>query len=487
MDKALRIAVVHYHLRTGGVTRVIENAVQALIPLHVSCAIFAGKIAPDTAALLPHAHQLPALNYGTQPDHYPIEPLLADMKRIATETLGGPPDIWHVHNHSLGKNTVVPEMIRHLALDGEKVLLQIHDFPEDGRPANYRYLQESPDVTDHLDLCLYPQAHHIHYATLNGRDYGFLKTAGISPHQLHLLPNAIAVHKSREQTSPSTDKQRLFLYPTRAIRRKNLGEFLLWSTLAEAHDLFATSLIPENPVARKIHDKWVALAQELSLPVEFARGRNPQRTLADLYNECFSIVTTSVAEGFGLAFLEPWLFDRPLLGRNIPDITHEFSDAGINLASLYPRLQVPIDLISYATFKQTIATALTPFMEAYGRTLNPGDIQQAVDAAIQDNHVDFGRLDEPLQAQIIRQAAAQPNLRDRIFPTSLTSPHIDPEIIQQNRNIVETKFGLEQYGHRLHRIYTSINESTSEPVTGLPRQQVLDQFLKPERFTLLRT
>ena len=37
------------------------------------------------------------------------------------------------------------------------------------------------------------------------------------------------------------------------------------------------------------------------------------------------LVTTSVAEGFGLAFLEPWLFGKGLLGRNLPEITVDFA------------------------------------------------------------------------------------------------------------------------------------------------------------------
>lgn len=46
----------------------------------------------------------------------------------------------HWHNHSLGKNTAAPGVIRSLAHEGWRILLQVHDFAEDNRPENYGWL-----------------------------------------------------------------------------------------------------------------------------------------------------------------------------------------------------------------------------------------------------------------------------------------------------------------------------------------------------------
>ncbi len=59
-----------------------------------------------------------------------------------------------------------------------------------------------------------------------------------------------------------------------------------------------------------------------------------------LLTAAHALVTTSVAEGFGLAFLEPWLANRPLFGRKLPEVTEGNKKAGVNLASLYTRLDV---------------------------------------------------------------------------------------------------------------------------------------------------
>ena len=58
-----------------------------------------------------------------------------------------------------------------------------------------------------------------------------------------------------------------------------------------------------------------------------------------------AIVSTSVAEGFGLGFLEPWVFGKSLCGRNLPEITGDFSQHGVRLDNLYDRLELNLDLL----------------------------------------------------------------------------------------------------------------------------------------------
>jgi hypothetical protein len=146
----------------------------------------------------------------------------ARLGGVTRGAFGGEPDVWHIHNHSLGKNPALTQEVSNLAMAGQKILLQIHDFAEDGRPDNYRNLGK-------LKNRLYPIAPHIHYAALNKRDDRFLLAAGIPKSNLHLLPNSVSPLPPTQSLKPKA--QSLFVYPCRAIRRKNLGELLLWSTL----------------------------------------------------------------------------------------------------------------------------------------------------------------------------------------------------------------------------------------------------------------
>ena len=134
---------------------------------------------------LPKTAVVEGLDYATPSEAVDPQILATRLKETAMATLGESPDLWHIHNHSLGKNPALTEAVAILAESGENMLLHPHDFAEDGRPANYRSLQE-------VYSRAYPTGRRIHYAALNQRDQGFLahllKNSG-SP--VHLLANAV--------------------------------------------------------------------------------------------------------------------------------------------------------------------------------------------------------------------------------------------------------------------------------------------------------
>jgi hypothetical protein len=63
-------------------------------------------------------------------------------------------------------------------------------------------------------------------------------------------------------------------------------------------------------------------------------------SVGDLYRAADLVITTSVLEGFGFAYIEPWLLDRAVIGRSIPYITPDFQAAGMKLGHLYNALIV---------------------------------------------------------------------------------------------------------------------------------------------------
>ena len=78
------------------------------------------------------------------------------------------------------------------------------------------------------------------------------------------------------------------------------------------------------------------------------------------------IVSTSIAEGFGLAFIEPWIFDNAFSGRAIPGITDDFVDAGIPLDHLYTRIPIPVEVIGRKLFVEQLDASLQRIYSAYG-------------------------------------------------------------------------------------------------------------------------
>ena len=488
LDHKIRIAIVHYHLRPGGVTRVIERAVSSLQDEVVEVAVLCGEAPRETSAMLKNVAVVDGLAYAEGPETVSADLCADRLLSAASNALGGAPDIWHVHNHALGKNNFLPAAVDALARRGCRMLLQIHDFAEDGRPEDFSRILEGLGQGDiaRLGARLYPQAPHVHYAVLNQRDYDFLLGAGAEAAQLHLLPNAVCMNVSPQAGEERGSETPYVVYPVRAIRRKNLGEFLLWAAVSE--DMrFAVTLAPENPLARPVYDRWTAFAEEQNLPVEFDATNRRGASYEAILQQADALATTSVAEGFGLAFLEPWLVGRPLVGRDLPEITAQFASAGIDLSNLYQRLDVPLEWIGEETLRDKIGSALERHFRSYGKELQTDDVDKAFAAFVRDDFVDFGRLDEPLQERVIERLIASPNDKKLMIPSALEIPSAAQEQVERNRQIVQLEFSLEHYGASLMDIYKSILASTPASPGALSAETLLAEFLDPARFNLLRT
>jgi glycosyltransferase involved in cell wall biosynthesis len=479
MSEKLAIAILHYHLRPGGVTRVIERAVESLGD-RVDVLVLTGEAPAPGDALTPVTEPFQPLEYSDHPLPE-IEKQVENLRFTARCLLGRDPDIWHIHNPALGKNSFLPQLVCQLANAGCRLLLQPHDFAEDGRPENYRLLRDH--LGDELGNILYPVANHVGYAPINFRDKAFLESIGL-PH-VHELPNAVDPHVA-QAFQPAQGRQngpphKTIVYPARAIRRKNMGEFLLWSLLAPEGYRFISTLAPQNPKAQPIYNEWVAFAEELNLPVEFDAGRTTR--FAELVQNATALISTSIAEGFGLAFLEPWLEGKMLVGRNIPEITTDFAEDGLDLSSLYTTLPIPLEWVGKTTFFQTLETAMKETYAAYSRAWKADYFGQAKTALVTDGTVDFGILNEPLQRNVIRHLKAHPADRESFPPLMPPASHL----INHNRKVVAESYSLKAYGNRLFGIYQQLAATQLGEVSAADTGKLLDKFLQPGRFNLLRT
>jgi len=478
----LKVAIVHYHLRRGGVTRVIENTIASLQPHEdVEICVLSGEAYEGDPRAIPNRAVVDGLGYRNSASDEDARQLATDLFKAAKEQLGGPPDVWHFHNHSLAKNVCMPQAIHELILDGARVLLQIHDFAEDGRPANYaRQRSHYANLQDYRRQ-LYPRGSQVHYATLNARDASHLRSAGVYEPLLHLLPNSVEAPPSETpRTDPFPVARQVCLYPTRGIRRKNMGELLFLSSLFGEEVAFVSTLGPDNPEWQKIHDDWVRFAKDLGLQTHLAFGQTGAFSYPELIARADSFITTSVAEGFGLAFLEPWLTGKSVAGRNLPAITSDFTNVGVTLPGMYDRLDVPLKWIDADGLRASLEGGLHQSYLSYGEELPSDAVDRAWNACVQEDLVDFGRLDEGLQREAILKCS----------PDGVAMPDLEPadsEVIAANQAAVEEHFGREGYGNRLHEVYHNVAKSPLDDVTFHDPSSILNSFLRPEDFMLLRS
>ena len=479
----MKVAIVHYHLQPGGVTRVIENTMRAWEQNDTGpdqCVVLTGRPYPGNT--LQQVQVVEGLDYAEAKDAISSTSLKQRLEQGARDALGALPDIWHIHNHSLGKNPALTGAVAELASAGASILLQPHDFAEDGRANNFSNLSSSKERA-------YPTAPQIHYAALNQRDQSFLQKSlegSLSP--VHLLANAIPENQPNLACSSGGKfpdlPENLFLYPVRAVRRKNLGELALLSTAyPEFH--FANSLGPTNPSFLPVYKSWIDFASRQGLQLTYGIGEQTEASFPELVGLAHSLVNVSVAEGFGLGFLEPWTFGKSLCGRNLPEITADFTELGLNLDHLYNEIYVDSSLIDKQELEQATAIALKKVYSQYGRNLPDNGIIQAYNSICTAEGVKFGYLNEDLQKSVIEKAKGSELTIAEI--RKQTSLHLlNDDQIEKNKYAVKENFSLQMYGKKVFGIYQQITQANPETVQFTGCEPMLDRFLCPERLNLLR-
>jgi glycosyltransferase involved in cell wall biosynthesis len=428
----MHIAIIHYHLYPGGVTRVIESQISALADFmdRDALSVYAGDIHArnnlnETSIRAKEESVFQYLSEKT-----PAEKMQNIFREImqCVQKISEANDILHVHNLNLGKNPLLTLAVYRLAGKGIRIVNHCHDFAED-RPRNYAFLQSVIQDVFHENLSevLYPSFENVHFFVLTSKDYERLIRYGIGAHRISLLPNPVSLRRKGSDRIPKeTVRERLgidpslpvCIYPVRAIHRKNIGEFILLSVLFRDKASWLITQPPRNPVEKPEYENWKKFCRDHLIPVTFEAGNRIE--LQDLMPASDYCVTTSTMEGFGLAYLEPWLDGIPVIGRNIEYCTIDLKRNGLRFPLLYDRFIV--------TFK--------------GETK------------------DFKDLDQQQQQQVIQEVITLPSREEEIrvfnpFLEDFLKPS-DEDIIRNNQLVIREKYSEQSYGHQIYAIYKKL-------------------------------
>jgi hypothetical protein len=463
----MKIVYLHYHLKAGGVTSVIRQQIASL-PAGWQAMVISGEPAPtDFPAETIH---LPAIAYdhGYRASAAP-EAVAQDIFRAIDSHLDHGCDMVHVHNPTLAKNRNFLAILRSLQAAGTRLLLQVHDFAEDGRPS--AYFKEA-----------YPRD--CAYAVINSRDHAILLSAGLKKEGLYQIPNCVTL---ATVLSGCGQQQNRVLYPVRAIRRKNIGEAILISLFFRNGEQLAITLPPNSPDDQASCSDWQQLAENLGLNVVFGVGLN--ENFSALVASAKFILTTSITEGFGFCFLEPWLHGKLLWGRRLPEICADFQAAGVNLDHLYPRLAIPVDWIDRHSFFCQWERSFLAAGEKFSYAVDRNSLQTAFQSLIINDTIDFGLLGEAFQRNIIRRLIGDASSKARLI---LLNPFLGHpgnmldrrRVVDRNRKAVEEAYGPSAYASKLIDTYRAVLRT---PVSqAIDKPALLSAFLKPDTFSLLK-
>jgi glycosyltransferase involved in cell wall biosynthesis len=336
---AVKIAILHYHLRPGGVATVIRNAHRAL----------AGKF--DTQILTDFGYdERPARSRAA---------FLAESRRLAdrlAKSLRGV-DVLHTHNVGLGKHPRLTYAVKLLAAErGIKIINQVHDFPEGHRPAQLRALRNCTgkrDDTFQRALCYY-DAPNVIWATLTTHDAAKLAAHGIPSKKIHVLPNPVDEEfftrpvPSRAELQEVKEKlaafarahrfhfdpqKKMLLSPMKVMVRKNNEEAIELVKRLKRYQL-VISLDASSTSDHAYSERLKKRIRRERLPVVIGFGVTLENPLP-LFHLAHAILTTSRVEGFGYTFVEGWLCHKGVVGRDIPEVTQDFVAGGMKLDHFY--------------------------------------------------------------------------------------------------------------------------------------------------------
>lgn len=426
----MQVLIAHSHLNPGGVTRIIESQIESLEGTPVKVLVGAcssPEAITSRGAELVVIEELNYLERKSYSDEEATEILQRILEKLRQHLT--PDTVLHFHNLNLGKNPIVTYAVYLLAKEGTAVFNHAHDFAED-RPANYAFLKEilHDNFLQDFKAVLYPQFSNYQFGVLNSFDVERLTRFGIEADRIEWLPNPVTFSASNQSMDKADAKaaickslnidsaKKLITYPVRVIERKNIGEFILLSVLFDHVTNFAVTQPPQNPAEIELYRQWVSFCQVQNIPVIFEAGNKVDfETLLRASDFCIS---TSYREGFGMVYLEPWLLNTPVVGRDIHYITEDFKADGFQFPTLYYKINIP------------------------------------------EVKVDFKELNMKMQMEIISELLHGKISKQQIFelnPILATLfREVSDEMIANNKAVIKNNYSVQGYGRKLQKRYKKL-------------------------------
>jgi glycosyltransferase involved in cell wall biosynthesis len=358
----------------------------------------------------------------------------------------------------------------HTSRESKRFIYRFHDFVQQ-RPVNFRNVKKFYEsrfgVMPHWHSVLYPAFPNIQYIAINRYDRARLFEHGIEESNVHYIPNSVdeaiippddrgeELRRKLIQREKLDPNVRFILYPVRCVRRKNVEEAIFLNT-------FFNTISGKNKEIRnhrlkgKFHllvsirlasgddalyaDQLVEFIKNNNLPVTIGIDdlvsmerevdpSDPDRIIkygvGDLYMASELVITTSILEGFGFVYVEPWILDRLVIGRSIPLTTPDFQAAGMKLGYLYNAL-----IVDRHDFKDIGIDETSP------------------DSALQKRLSKILKLNDP---QFVERFI-ESNETSITATIKLFDRERREKIIERNREVVKEVYSKEAIGKRLYDV-----------------------------------
>jgi glycosyltransferase involved in cell wall biosynthesis len=372
----VRLIIFHYHLRPGGIRRIIELATPHLLRQYDGRA---RRVVLATGEARDHKwNQFFRQQLGGMPVEFFIEPAFGylseqrgtkpalirrirmSLDRLLAGASGDDTIVW-AHNLGIARNLLLTrELTCACEHRGVTLLAHHHDWWFDNRwlrwPEMRRFGTRTLAATA---SAVFPAAAHVRHFTINQADTRVLqrrfgKRVAWMPNLTECLPPP-ASPRARAARNWLQGKicdhgAPVWILPCRLLRRKNVAEALLLTRWLRPKAWLVTtggvSSADEQAYADKLETATHRHHWRLRLGVlDGNEARKPSVPELLAASEC--VILTSMQEGFGLPYLEAAAAGRPLIARALPNIVPDLEQFGFAFPQCYDEVLVPPDLFNW--------------------------------------------------------------------------------------------------------------------------------------------
>jgi glycosyltransferase involved in cell wall biosynthesis len=419
------LVVVHYHWRPGGVRRVVELTLPAIVaatPSLKRVTLLSGGAPherPEIGQLeLPTAfiHE-PACDYfsGQEDDPQTISRKVQEALSLAMPERDSSRTLIWFQNPALARNPILSREIADFSRrTGAALILHHHDFWCAGRWARWNELQQCgcADISSAAGVLFASGTRAVH-AGINLQDFRILEQ--FFPQRAFYLANPVDHTPPARQTDIDTarawaakeikSEAPLWIFPSRFLRRKNFLEAALITRWLRPEAILATTSGQfSQDEANYAHDIKDA-ASRGGWRVHFGLLDKPGAPrVGDVFRIAETVVHTSVQEGFGMGFVEAAAVGTPLIAKSIPSVMDDLSALGFEFPQLYDDLHIApglFDAVAESSRQAALADS--------ARKSLPGPFQNLFQPLRFDasSPIPFSRLTRRGQLEVLSHEAAK--------------------------------------------------------------------------------
>ena len=392
----MKLIIVHYHLRPGGVRRVIELAVPYILRAggKSSTVVLAAGEPPDENWLRDFRRRVaparvelvivPAFSYFSEQRGSGaglVAKLRAGIDALLGKAEPGNAVVW-AHNLGLGRNLLLTrEIVRGCSRSGIPLLLHHHDWWFDNRWQRWPELRRCGFRTlAAVAESIFPAARTIRHATINHDDTTILEKHFRgrvrwlpNPAEPALPPPPARLRFARRWLSKQLGNDApVWIVPCRLLRRKNIAESLLLTRWLRPEAWLVTTGGVSSADEQAYAVKLLAAAQKNGWPLRVGilagGGEDKKPTVPELLAASEAVLLTSIQEGFGLPNLEAAAVARPLIARRLPNIAPDLAEFGFRFPQCYDEILVAPELFDWRKEEQRQAVLFRTWLQRLPRS-----------------------------------------------------------------------------------------------------------------------